>query len=220
MPILDLPDLTGVPDGLPGLGPRLENGDRLGRADFMRLYEALPDVTAELIQGIVYIRGPVWHIPHGKSYGLISTWIGTYAMQHPTLQVSSGGTVVLDEENVVQPDVLLFRPNDSRDGVHVGDDDYVHGPPDLVCEVAATVASIDAHAKAEAYHAAGVREYLLWRAEERRVDLFERAERRFRRIETDADGIVESRVFPCLRSDVPALLRDDVPIVLRHVRDG
>ena len=50
--------------------PRLENGDRLSRAEFERRYEAMPDLKkAELIQGEVYVGSPVRHRQHGLPHG-------------------------------------------------------------------------------------------------------------------------------------------------------
>jgi hypothetical protein len=38
----------------------LENGDSVGAVEFMRRYEAMPDVKkAELVEGIVYMGSPV-----------------------------------------------------------------------------------------------------------------------------------------------------------------
>ena len=42
-----------IPTGQSGAIPPLDNGDRLTRAEFMRLYDAMPDLKkAELIEGV------------------------------------------------------------------------------------------------------------------------------------------------------------------------
>lgn len=47
--------------------PSLENGDHLSAREFLRLYEAMPEVKkAELIQGIVHMASPVRLDLHGK----------------------------------------------------------------------------------------------------------------------------------------------------------
>src|SRR4051812_13280510 len=43
----------------------LENGDHLTRAEFERRYEAMPNVKAELIEGVVFMASPVRHHKHG-----------------------------------------------------------------------------------------------------------------------------------------------------------
>jgi hypothetical protein len=50
---------------------RLENGDRLTRAEFERRYQGMPDVKkAELIEGIVYIAPPVRTQHHGRLHAM------------------------------------------------------------------------------------------------------------------------------------------------------
>jgi Uma2 family endonuclease len=48
----------------------------------------------------------------------------------------------------------------------------VEGAPELVVEVTASRASYDLHDKLEAYRRNGVREYLVWRVDDRAVDWF------------------------------------------------
>jgi ribosomal protein S27E len=49
--------------------PRLENGDRLTRAEFERRYAAMPDnLKAELIEGVVYVSSPVRWREHGAQH--------------------------------------------------------------------------------------------------------------------------------------------------------
>ncbi|MEM1013706.1 MAG: Uma2 family endonuclease, partial [Planctomycetota bacterium] len=115
-----------------------------------------------------------------------------------------------------QPDACLLLP-ESRGGRAKLVDGYVHGPPELVVEVAASTASLDANAKAEAYHAAGVPEYLLWRVEEERIDWYERLEDRYLAMIPNANGLIESKHFEGLRLDPEALLRGDLAKVLSDV---
>lgn len=47
--------------------PALENGDHLSAREFLRRYEAMPELKkAELIQGIVHLGSPVRLDLHGK----------------------------------------------------------------------------------------------------------------------------------------------------------
>ncbi len=57
----------------------------------------------------------------------------------------------------------------------MSEDGYIEGAPELIVEVAATSSSIDPHDKLRAYRRNGVREYVVWRTQERRIDWFELA---------------------------------------------
>src|SRR5436190_19220762 len=55
----------------------LENGAHLSASEFLRRYEAMPEVKkAELINGIVYMGSPVRYDQHGKPDNLLQTWLG------------------------------------------------------------------------------------------------------------------------------------------------
>jgi len=63
--------------------PPLPAGTRLSREEFMRRWEAHPEIKcAELIGGIVYMPSPVsWD--HGKTDGDAGTWLGHYKAWTP-----------------------------------------------------------------------------------------------------------------------------------------
>ena len=68
--------------------PPLENGDRLSAHQFLRRYEAMPEVKkAELINGVVYMASPVRMAQHAEPDNLLQTWVGVYAQS--TLMVSA-----------------------------------------------------------------------------------------------------------------------------------
>ncbi|MEM7807824.1 MAG: Uma2 family endonuclease [Planctomycetota bacterium] len=217
MPLLDTP--TQPPTRRPSLPdriPELQNGDRLSHEEFMRRYEAMPGVTAELIDGTVYMASPVRLEQHGKPHARIVTWLGTYCSRHADVEIGDNVTLILGRDTDPQPDACLLLP-ESRGGRAKLVDGYVHGPPELVVEVAASTASLDANAKAEAYHAAGVPEYLLWRVEEERIDWYERLEDRYLAMVPNADGLIESKHFEGLKLNPEALLRGDLAKVLGDV---
>jgi Uma2 family endonuclease len=122
---------------------------------------------------------------------------------------------MLDGDNEVQPDVVLWR--EEPGGPHATDDDYVQGPPQLVVEIAASSASYDLHDKLRAYRRNGVREYLIWRVLDAAFDWLRLHEGAYAPMEPDANGIVESEVFPGLRLNVPRLLEGDLAAVLREL---
>lgn len=63
--------------------PTLRSGDRLTRDEFLRRWEALPEIKrAELIDGVVYMPSPL-SLPHGRSQTLLTVWLGSYAIATP-----------------------------------------------------------------------------------------------------------------------------------------
>lgn len=184
----------------------------------MRRYEQTPKgFKAELIDGVVYVASPVRADVHSDPVGRLITWLNVYRSRHPHLRSGTDGTVLLPNGGRVQPDAFLFKPDG---GARLGDDGYVHGVPELVCEVGASAASVDANAKATLYAEAGVPEYLLWRTADRpapRLDWFYLQDGLYHPIEPTGDDVLESRHFPGLRLARTALMTGDLAEVLRVV---
>ena len=86
-------------------------------------------------------------------------WLGTYSLAHPELEVFPNATLLLDGDNALQPDAILCKPI-AGGRVWLDEEGYLRGAPELVCEIAATTASIDLHAKFQAYRRNGVGEYI------------------------------------------------------------
>lgn len=189
--------------------PPLENGDRLTLREFMRRYEASPaHVKAELIEGIVYMAAAVRHAHHGRQHGWIVAIVTTYGAL-TDLEVGDNSTTELDSGNAPQPDVLMFLPAEFGGRAKVNDDGYIEGPPDFVAEISASTVSIDLHDKLRVYQKNGVREYVVWRVNDKAVDWFVLQDGKFVPLAADEHGIYRSQVFPGLWLDVPALLRRD-----------
>ena len=200
--------------------PALENGDRLTRCEFERRYAARPDLKkAQLVEGVVYMPSPV-SLAHSGPHAMIQTVLLVYAASTPGIRGEDNATVRLDLDNEPQPDVLLRIEPEAGGRSRVSDDDYLEGAPELVVEVAASSASIDLHDKLHAYRRNGVREYVVWRVHERRIDWFELADGEYRALAPDAAGVVRSRVFPGLRLAADALLNGDLAGALALVRKG
>ena len=171
--------------------PKLMSGDRLTRDEFERRYDAMPELKkAELIEGVVYMASPVRHRHHSRPDRILQVWLGHYEEFTPGLDSGTNGSVRLDNDNVLQPDLFLRLPEHAGGRSRVGDADYIEGPPELVCEVAASSVSYDLHQKLHVYRRHGVREYLV-----HRVD----------------DGVWRSRSFPGLWLSPAALLSEDLP---------
>lgn len=204
---------------LPKLEP-LENGDCLTAREFLRRYEAMPHVKkAELIEGVVYMGSPV-RLVHAEPDALVQTWLGCYAAHTPGVMLANNATVRFDADNVLQPDALLRILPESGGSARSGADGYLHGPPEIVAEIAASSAAIDLRDKLQVYRRTGVREYLVWRTSENLLDWFVLEDDEYSPQQPDAQGILESRAFPGLRLNVQALLAQDAASVLQALHAG
>ena len=122
------------------------------------------------------------------------------------MDVASHATVRLDLDNEPQPDMLLRIDEEAGGSAVVDEDGYLEGAPELVAEVAASSASIDLHAKRNAYRRNGVREYIVWQTLESRIDWWELVDGEYVSLPANEAGVIESHVFPGLRIARSALL--------------
>lgn len=199
----------------------LESGDRLTRREFERRYAARPDIRkAELIEGVVYVASPARAISHGGPQSAIHVLLGTYAAFTPGILPLDNATVRLDLDNELQPDAALLIRSGCGGQSRISDDDYVEGAPELVVEIAASSASHDLHDKLAVYRRNGVREYLVWRTLEERIDGFELVGDEYLPLRPDDAGVVHSKVFPGLRIAVDALISGDIAGAIETARAG
>jgi Uma2 family endonuclease len=190
----------------------------LTREEFHRRYCRRPDIKkAELVLGVVYVASPLSSERHGEPHGLINTWLGVFAAKTPGLRFTDNATVYLGPDSEVQPDACLFWDPPRGGGARRTADGYLEGPPVLVVEVAASSASYDLHDKMEAYRRAGVPEYVVWQAVDRRISWFQLRDGAYILLEPDEHGVIESRVLPGLRLPVAAMLAGDAAAVLAAI---
>src|SRR5262245_620554 len=200
--------------------PPLRTGDRLTRAEFERRYLAMPDVKkAELIEGVVYLPSPVSEEHAAPHFDLI-TWLGMYRMATEGIVGGDNGTLRLDLDNEPQPDAFLRILPEFGGQCRVDQDRYLTGAPELVAEVAASSVSIDLHLKLHVYRRNAVREYLVWRVEDRTIDWFAWHEGRFEPLLPDERGILRSEVLPGLWLGSAALVAGDLETVAAVARQG
>lgn len=180
--------------------PELENGDRLNSQEFLRRYENMPEgVHAELIEGIVYMNAAaVRYRPHGMPQNIVQFVMTYYAFHTPGVECCSPSSTILDADNTYEPDVILRIRDDHGGNSFEGEDDYLHGPPELVAEIAASSVRRDAHLKKHAYERLGIHEYLLWRTEDEQIDWFSACDGQYVPISADAEGNHRSVVYPGL----------------------
>ena len=201
------------------LPPALQNGDLLKSGEFLRRYEGMPELNkAELIEGKVFMGSPVSGNEHGKQDAMIHTWLGTYAAHTPGVDLYANTTLLLDSENTFQPDGILCFTKDQHGRKRVNAKGYVMGPVELIVEISASSESIDLGDKYRVYARCGIGEYLIWRTRDQAFDWFVLQNEVYRAQTPDSRGILRSRTFPGLESDVQALLRLDGAQVLAKLQ--
>lgn len=179
----------------------------------------MPDVRAELVEGVVYLSSPVRLNVHAGPHADLIGWLSFYKAGTPGLSASINATVRIDADNEVQPDGLLMIKRPAGQS-QIDDDDYVAGAPEFVAEISASTASIDLNAKFEVYRRNGIREYLVWRTFDEQIDWFILREDKFERLSAESTGTLRSEIFPGLWLDAPALIRGDLAGVLKRLQEG
>lgn len=176
----------------------------------------MPEVKkAELIEGVVYMPSPVRHVAHSKPHSILNAWLVHFAAKTPGLpEFGDNGTVRLDNDNEPQPDLYLLLPTHLGGLAKVDADDYISGPPSLVCEVAASSVSIDLHYKKTAYRRNGVQEYIVWRTEDAAIDWFYLHDGDFLSLPLQSDGTLRSRIFAGLWLSPASMISMDLPAIL------
>ena len=124
--------------------PLLRDGERLSRAEFLRRWDAMPDLKrAERVEGVVRLMpSPVSVRDHAEPHYNISGLLFTYSSATPGVLGYLDGTTHVDGDNDYQPDVALaIRPEFGGQTAWSGE--YLEGAPELVIEVAKSSARKD-----------------------------------------------------------------------------
>jgi hypothetical protein len=185
--------------------PPLVEGQRLDQPEFHRRYEAMPPGTrAELINGVVFMPGPV-SPEHADAAGKVVTWLNFYELRTPGVQTLDGATVILRPSAEPEPDALLrIRPeHGGRTGKERG---LIKGAPELVVEVSKATRYVDLGPKLDDYERAEIREYLVRALEPDEVIWHVLQDGHLVALPPGDDGLYESSVFPGLWLDPRALL--------------
>jgi Uma2 family endonuclease len=197
---------------------QLYPGQRLTRDEFLRRWEAMPELKyAELIGGIVYMPSPV-SIHHGKADNRVATWVGTYSAFTPVCESATSATWLMLQD-APQPDETLrllteFGGHSRHDG------NYWAGAPEFAAEVSRSTADYDLRQKLDLYQSAGVDEYLVMLLETREIRWHRLVSGVYELMSPAADGIFRSRVFPGLWLQPGALLDGDMAAVLATLQQG
>jgi Uma2 family endonuclease len=201
--------------------PPLETGQCLASDEFMRRYEAAPDLkNIELIEGVVYVASPVRLGNHAKPHLCVIAWIGNYMARTPGTDGGADCTTILDDKNVPQPDCVLFLLPEHGGQTHVSEKDYLVGAPELAVEISASTASADRNKKLTAYERNGIREYIICRVLDAQVDWLFLKDGKYQRLAPSADGILRSITFPGLWLDPATLFRGDLAALFKTLNQG
>jgi Uma2 family endonuclease len=222
---VSFPRATSLPPSEPiggnGPIPALRDGDHLTSDEFMRRYEAMPELKkAELIEGVVHVPSPVSQENHGDQHCSLAGLIFLYRARTPGVKSGDNSTVLLDLNSSPQPDVVLFIQSSHGGKVKLDGRGYIVGAPDLVAEIATSTVSYDLHDKLRTYERNAVREYIVWRVLERELDWFVLRNGRFEKLAPEADGTLRSTVFPGLWLDPAALVNEDFDRLLDVLQRG
>jgi Uma2 family endonuclease len=176
----------------------------MDRATFHARYQAMhPHFRAELIEGVVHVPSPLKY-PHGTLHPCVSFWLMSYHFRTPGTRFCDSVSTLLGNESELQPDLsLIIEPG--RGGATRLENGYLHGPPELVIEIASASESFDLNAKRRVYEDAGVLEYLVVAVQRDVVYWFVRRDGAFAEMAPGGDGIYRSEAFPGLWLDAAAL---------------
>ena len=128
--------------------------------------------------------------------------------KYPSWMPCDNVSTILGPKSEPQPDLCLRIPPEFG-GQTRSDEQWVHGAPELVVEVADETRYIDLGPKLEDYERVGVREYVVRALEPDAVYWFVLRSGRFVELTPGPDGIFRSEVFPGLWLDPEALFRGD-----------
>lgn len=200
--------------------PRLRHGERLSRDEFQRRYEAMSDVKAELLDGVVYIVSSPVSEYHGNPHADLVTWMGFYRAYTPGIVNGDNTTLRLPVDADAQPDGYLRIAESHGGRTCLDESGYVIGAPDLIGEVAYSSLAYDKSVKRPIYQREKVREFILWRVEERIIDWYALHGESYDELSVDPSGIIRSEIFPGLWLDVTAMVRGDLAKVLEVLQQG
>jgi Uma2 family endonuclease len=198
--------------------PPLDAGDKLSRKEFLRRWEAHPEIkNAELIGGIVYMSSPVT-VAHGETEADVGGWLTVYKAATPGTACGHNTTSFLLGDTP-QPDIYLRILRDYGGGSWI-EGKYLHGVPELLTEICRSSAAYDLHVKLELYQAAKIPEYLAILLHDQEIRWHILVDGHYRIMPPGPDGIWRSPTFPGLWLDGQALLAGNLSLVLAKLQAG
>ncbi len=198
--------------------PPLVSGEKLDRDEFLRRWEALPELRfAELLEGEVYLPSPL-SLSHGSQDSLVNYWLRHYAASTPGCGAYTQPTWLMLRD-APQPDCCL-RILPEYGGQSSSERGLGSGAPELIVEVAVSSAARDLGPKLRLYRAAGVQEYITLLVEPSQLIWRRLVAGSYSTLDPGSDGILRSAVFPGLWLHPGALLSQDDRRVLEVLNQG
>jgi hypothetical protein len=199
-------------------GATLVPGQRLTVEEFMRRWEALPEIWyAELLDGVVYMPSPVSR-EHDRLERSLGGWLWYYAAYTPGCDNGGQGTWLM-VESAPQPDKYLWilAEYGGQSGVQ---GEYHSGAPELVAEVCVSSRAYDLGVKKRVYERAGVQEYVAVIVKTHEVRWHRLVDRKYQLRPPGPRGVYRSEIFPGLWLDTVALWKDEPLRLLATVQRG
>jgi Uma2 family endonuclease len=198
--------------------PPLVPGARLTREEFLRRWEAMPQVKfAELIGGIVYMPSPLRR-SHSFMDRRVNLWLGHYELLTPGCGGGNNATwLMLDDAPQPDLDLCILPEYGGQSGMQ---GNYAKGAAEFLAEISISSADYDLHEKLDLYRAAGVREYLVVLPEAGEVRWHRLVGDTYQLLSPGPDGVLRSVVFPGLWLHAQALLEGNMPLVMQTLQEG
>ena len=199
--------------------PPLERGDRLTRAEFLRIWKQHPEIKfAELIGGVVYMPSPLTR-QHAITDTDTAGWLWVYRTHTPGTESGCNATTLMEHDEAPQPDDYL-RILPEYGGRSRNDGKFIGGSPELLAEICVSSASYDLHDKFDLYEREGVLEYVAILMREQEIRWHRLTTTGYKLLAPDAKSIWKSRIFPGLWLDGKAMLAGDAAKVLAVLQQG
>ena len=118
-----------------------------------------------------------------------------YEAATPDVYVADNSALRLDLDNEPQPDACVWV---EEGNAYVSEGDYLEGAPELLVEIAASIASLDLYDKLQAYCHNGVQEYLVLLSEKQEIRWYTWRSGETEQLQPNEAGILHSQVLPGL----------------------
>lgn len=198
--------------------PPLRAGQRLTVKEFLRRWEAMPDLKfAELIDGMVYMPSPLTS-DHGRKDFRIVGWLAAYIAATPGCDGGCQATWLM-LQSAPQPDSYLWILPEYGGQSRI-EGNYHIGAPELAAEVCVSSEAYDLGVKKALYQRAGVREYVAILVQEEQIRWHRLVKGQYQLCRPTRQGVFRSRVFPGLWLDGPAVLQGNMARLLQTLQRG
>ena len=207
------PNQSATPPGPP------VDGDCLSVNEFLRRY--LPyrrHLKAELINGLVSLNRGVRADLEDLSNSVIQSWVRSYAGLTPGTRMDVNTIVILAWDTVPQPNIVLRVLSENGGKSRMTDGGTLKDAPELMVDFTTSHQTFDIRDKLGAFRRHGVAEYLVWWANDQKLDWFCLEQGKYALNLPDSNGVLTSPSFPGLRLNLSALLNRNSAAVMATLR--